>query len=61
MSRPMIAVTWWWLIASTLGDAATAQFAWDVHEGKADPKSVSDWYFGITKGKVPEKKDEETQ
>jgi hypothetical protein len=40
---------------------ATAQFAWDVHEGKADPKSVSDWYFGITKGKVPEKKDEETQ
>jgi hypothetical protein len=35
---------------------ATAQFLWDVHEGKSDPKSVSDWYFGLTKGKVPDQK-----
>jgi hypothetical protein len=31
----------------------TAQFAWDVHEGDADPQSLSDWYFGITRGKTP--------
>lgn len=36
---------------------ATGQFAWDVHKGTQDPKSVSDWYFGITKGKVPKEKD----
>jgi len=31
---------------------ATAQFFWDVHEGKQHPETISDWYFGITKGKV---------
>ena len=35
---------------------ATAQFLWDVHEGKSDPKGISDWYFGLTKGKVPDDK-----
>ncbi len=35
---------------------ATAQFLWDTHQGNADPKSVSDWYFGLTKGKVPDEK-----
>lgn len=37
--------------------ATTAQFAWDVHEGAQDPKSVSDWYFGLTQGKVPKPKE----
>jgi hypothetical protein len=32
----------------------SGQFLWDYHEGEADPQSISDWYFGITKGKVPE-------
>ena len=35
--------------------SAAAQFLWDVHTGAQDPKSVSDWYFGLTKGKVPDK------
>jgi hypothetical protein len=40
---------------------ATAQFAWDVREEKQEPESISDWYFGITRGKVPEEKDEAAQ
>ena len=31
----------------------TAQFAWEVKEGEVEPESISDWYFGTTKGKVP--------
>jgi hypothetical protein len=32
----------------------SGQFLWDYHEGEADPQDISDWYFGITRGKVPE-------
>jgi hypothetical protein len=37
--------------------ATTGQFLWDYAEGEADPQSISDWYFGITKGKVPDKEE----
>jgi hypothetical protein len=32
----------------------TTQFLWDVERGDQDPQSVSDWYFGLTRGKTPE-------
>lgn len=33
--------------------AATTKFLWDYEHGDSDPKSVTDWYYGLTKGKVP--------
>ncbi len=36
----------------------TGQFLWDYSQGEQDPQSISDWYYGITKGKVPEDKAE---
>lgn len=33
---------------------ATGQFLWDYSNDEADPQGFSDWYFGITRGKVPE-------
>lgn len=33
--------------------AATSKFLWDYEHGDSDPKSVTDWYYGLTKGKVP--------
>lgn len=33
--------------------ATTGQFLWDYSEGESNPDTVSDWYFGITKDKVP--------
>jgi hypothetical protein len=36
----------------------TAQFAWEVRQGEVEPDSVSDWYFGLTRGKVPEEEEE---
>ncbi|MFL6728063.1 MAG: hypothetical protein ACJ8FS_16345 [Sphingomicrobium sp.] len=36
-----------------------AQFLWDVHHDEQDPQSVSDWYFGLTTGRVPKKTEEE--
>jgi hypothetical protein len=38
---------------------STSQFLWDVREGKSHPDSISDWYFGLTKGKVPSDKNDE--
>jgi hypothetical protein len=35
----------------------TAQFAWDVQHEETDPETLSDWYFGITRGKVPSEED----
>lgn len=32
----------------------TAQYLWDYGEGEADPETISDFYFGITRGKEPE-------
>jgi hypothetical protein len=29
-----------------------AQFLWDIHEGRADPTSASDWYNGVMHGDV---------
>jgi hypothetical protein len=44
------------LTGTPISQAGTSgQFLWDYAEGDADPQSLSDWYFGITKGKVPEK------
>jgi hypothetical protein len=40
---------------------ATAQFLWDVRQGEADPQGVSDWYFGLTKGKVREQEEPEAK
>lgn len=36
--------------------AATSQFLWEVWSGDADPETVSDWYQGLTTGRL--KKDE---
>jgi hypothetical protein len=36
----------------------TGQFLWDYQAGEADPQSISDWYFGVTRGKVPESETE---
>lgn len=36
----------------------TGQFLWDYSEGNTDPQNVSDWYFGITKDKVPSEEEE---
>jgi hypothetical protein len=33
--------------------ATTGQFLWDYSEGNVNPEGVSDWYFGLTKAKVP--------
>lgn len=33
--------------------ATTGQFLWDYSEGATDPETVADWYFGLTKAKVP--------
>jgi hypothetical protein len=44
------------LTGTPISQAGTSgQFLWDYTEGDADPQSLSDWYFGITRGKVPEK------
>jgi hypothetical protein len=32
--------------------AAATQFLVDVGEGDADPKTISDWYTGLTKGRI---------
>lgn len=37
---------------------ATAGFLWDYAQGETEPDGFTDWYYGMTKGKVPEKKDE---
>jgi hypothetical protein len=34
--------------------ATTAQFLWDVANDEQDPETAKDWYYGITKGRVPE-------
>ena len=30
--------------------ASTAQFLWDVHDGKQNPQDVAEWWHGITTG-----------
>lgn len=32
----------------------TAQFLWDVQTGEAEPDTISDYYFGVTRGKTPD-------
>lgn len=34
--------------------AATAQFLWDYSNGETDPQGFNQWYWGLTKGKVPD-------
>lgn len=33
--------------------ATTAQFVWDYSNGDVDPQGFNDYYYGVTKGKVP--------
>jgi hypothetical protein len=35
--------------------SATAQFLWDVYNGDADPRTVQEWWHGITTGRQAEK------
>lgn len=34
--------------------AATAQFLWDYSNGDTDPQGFNQWYWGLSKGKVPD-------
>jgi hypothetical protein len=38
--------------------AVTGQFLWDYSQGEANPQGITDWYFGISKGKVPSEEQE---
>lgn len=35
---------------------ATLQFLWDVNDGKVDPQTMSDWWSGLTKGRMDKQK-----
>jgi hypothetical protein len=37
---------------------ATAEFAKDVYTGEAEPETASDWFYGITRGKIPEEEEQ---
>lgn len=36
--------------------SGTSQFLWDYSNGEVDPKTFNDWYWGLSKGKIPEEK-----
>lgn len=32
----------------------TTQFLWDYSDGEVEPDTISDWYFGLSRGKAPD-------
>ena len=52
--KTMIEAPGYFLGLPTGQAGATGQFLWDYTTGEADPESLNDWYWGLSKGKVPE-------
>ena len=53
-TRNVIELTGYTLGLPTGQVAASSQFIVDVSEGEQDPETVSDWYQGLSRGKIPE-------
>lgn len=52
--KTMIETPGYFLGLPTGQAGATGQFLWDYSNGDVDPQTVNDWYWGLTKGKMPE-------
>ena len=52
--KTMIETPGYFLGLPTGQPAATAQFLWDYTNGDTNPEGLTDWFKGLTKGKVPE-------